>query len=202
MFARLQMENEMARIGNCLARAWRKIAGWDFRPALVAATCVLTVGSLLTFYWEAQAADRDEILRGKYLVTQGLCTDCHTPGYFFGKPDAARFLGGSEVGFEIPGLGVFHGPNLTPDNETGLGTWSKQDIVTVLRTGVRPDGRELAPIMPWRAFAELTEGDREAIAAYLKSVPAVSNKVPGPFGPTETPTSFVFKVVPPAAPSN
>jgi hypothetical protein len=43
------------------------------------------------------------------------CNDCHTPGYFFGKPDMARFLGGSEVGFEIPGLGVFHGPNLTPD---------------------------------------------------------------------------------------
>ena len=192
----------MTRIGNSLARARRQISGWDFRPALVVATCVLTVGALLTFYWDAQAADRAEILRGKYLVTQGLCTDCHTPGYFFGKPDDARFLGGSEVGFEIPGLGVFHGPNLTPDNETGLGTWSKQDIVTALRTGIRPDGRGLAPIMPWRAFAELTESDREAIAAYLKSVPAVSNKVPGPFGPSETPTSFVFKVVPPPAPSN
>jgi mono/diheme cytochrome c family protein len=196
------MENEMARIRNCVTKAQVKVARWDFRPALVVAACILAVGYLLTFYWEAQAADRAEILHGKYLVTQGLCTDCHTPGFFFGKPDATRFLGGSEVGFEIPGLGVFHGPNLTPDNETGLGTWSKQDIVTVLRTGVRPDGRELAPIMPWRAFAELTESDREAIAAYLKSVPPVSNKVPGPFGPTETPTSFVFKVVPPPAPSN
>jgi hypothetical protein len=38
-----------------------------------------------------------------------------TPGYFFGKPEMASFLSGSEVGFEIPGLGVFHGPNLTPD---------------------------------------------------------------------------------------
>jgi mono/diheme cytochrome c family protein len=52
-----------------------------------------------------------QVERGKYLVTLGGCTDCHTPGYFFGKPDAARYLGGSEVGFEIPGLGVFHGPN-------------------------------------------------------------------------------------------
>ena len=60
-------------------------------------------------------ADDAEIARGKYLVTISGCNDCHTPGYFFGKPDMARFLGGSDVGFEIPGLGVFVGPNLTPD---------------------------------------------------------------------------------------
>jgi mono/diheme cytochrome c family protein len=143
-------------------------------------------------------ADRQVIERGKYLVTLGGCMDCHTPGYFFGKPDTARFLGGSEVGFEIPGLGVFHGPNLTPDNETGLGTWSEQDIVTAIQTGIRPDGRELAPIMPWRAFASLIPGDAQAIAAFLKSLPPVSNKVPGPFGPSETPASFVMKVVAPA----
>ena len=41
-----------------------------------------------------------------------------------------RALAGSEVGFEIPDLGVFYGPNLTPDKETGLGSWSKQQIVT------------------------------------------------------------------------
>jgi mono/diheme cytochrome c family protein len=55
------------------------------------------------------AADRQLIERGKYLVTLGGCTDCHTPGYFFGKPDPARQLGGSEVGFEIAGLGCFTG---------------------------------------------------------------------------------------------
>src|ERR1700730_8031902 len=103
--------------------------------------------------------------RGKYLVTVAGCNDCHTPGYFFGKPDMARFLGGSEVGFEIPGLGVFHGPNLTPDKETGLGTWTSEQIVTALQTGNRPDGRMLAPIMPWRAFAELTKPDAGAIVA-------------------------------------
>jgi mono/diheme cytochrome c family protein len=143
------------------------------------------------------APDRKAIERGKYLVTLGGCMDCHTPGYFFGKPDMVRYLGGSEVGFEIPGLGVFHGPNLTPDNETGLGTWSEQEIVTAIQTGKRPDGRELAPIMPWRAFASLMPADAEAIAAYLKSLPAVKNKVPGPFGPSEKPSSFVMKIVPP-----
>jgi mono/diheme cytochrome c family protein len=146
----------------------------------------------------AQAqSTREEIERGKYLVGFGGCIDCHTPGYFFGKPDMPRALAGSEVGFEIPGLGVFYGPNLTSDKETGLGNWSKEQIVTALQRGLRPDGRQLVPIMPWKAFANLTKSDANAIAAYLESLPAISNKVPGPFGPTEKPTSFVMKVVPP-----
>jgi mono/diheme cytochrome c family protein len=137
--------------------------------------------------------------RGKYLVSLGGCNDCHTPGYFLGKPDFSRALGGSEVGFELPGLGVFHGPNLTPDKETGLGNWTPEEIVAAITKGQRPDGRELAPIMPWKSFMVLTQEDAVAIAAYLKSLPPVKNKVPGPFGPNETPTSFVMKVVPPAA---
>jgi len=135
--------------------------------------------------------------RGRYLVNVAGCNDCHTPGYFLGKPDMARFLGGSEVGFEMPGLGTFHGPNLTPDKATGLGSWTDEQITTALTTGVRPDGRVLAPIMPWHAFAKLTKEDVAAIVAFLRSIPAVSNKVPGPFGPNEKPTSFVMKVVPP-----
>ena len=192
----------MASIRERAAKAVREIVRSNFHPWLVGSAGFLTAAALMGFYWQAEASDRTEVARGKYLVTQGLCTDCHTPGFFFGKPDETRMLGGSEVGFEIPGLGIFHGPNLTPDREPGLGNWSEQDIVTVLRTGRRPDGRELAPIMPWRAFAQLTEGDVRSIARYLKSLPAVSNKVPGPFGPTEAPTSFVRKVVPPAAPAN
>ena len=156
------------------------------------------LAAIALFAWmPSRAAAQDQVARGKYLVTLGLCTDCHTPGYFFGKPDEKRYLGGSEVGFEIPGLGVFHGPNLTPDKETGLGNWSNEQIVTALQTGVRPDGRILAPIMPWKAFGQLSKDDAMAMAAYLKSIPPVKNKVPGPFGPTQTPTSFVFKVVPP-----
>jgi mono/diheme cytochrome c family protein len=142
------------------------------------------------------AADED-VQRGKYLVGIAGCNDCHTPGYFFGKPDMARYLGGSEVGFEIPGLGVFHGPNLTPDKETGLGNWTTDQIVTALQTGQRPDGRGLAPIMPWRAYASFTKADALAIAAFLQSLPPIKNKVPGPFGPTEKPTSFVMKIVAP-----
>jgi mono/diheme cytochrome c family protein len=143
------------------------------------------------------AVAQDQVARGKYLAAFGGCNDCHTPGYFFGKPDKTHYLAGSEVGFEVPGLGVFHGPNLTPDKETGLGSWSADQIVTAMQTGVRPDGRILAPIMPWRALAELTKEDATAIALYLKSIPPVKNKVPGPFGPDHAQTGFVMKIVPP-----
>jgi mono/diheme cytochrome c family protein len=164
------------------------------KRALLAAVAALTATVPLM---SANADDPAAIARGKYLVTIASCHDCHTPGYFLGKPDMARFLGGSDVGFEIPGLGVFHGPNLTPDKATGLGNWTDAQIVAAIQKGHRPDGRVLAPIMPWHAFANLTKQDVDGIVAYLRSVPAVSHKVPGPFGPNEQPTSFVMKVVPP-----
>jgi mono/diheme cytochrome c family protein len=167
------------------------------RRAIRYSFCAIAVVAVLGgAFLKTTNAQQSQVARGKYLVTFGSCTDCHTPGYFFGKPDADRYLGGSEVGFEIPGLGVFHGPNLTPDPETGLGNWSIDQIVTTIQTGKRPDGRELAPIMPWRAFANLTKEDATAIAVFLKSVPAVKNKVPGPFGPNDKPTQWVMKVVP------
>jgi mono/diheme cytochrome c family protein len=160
--------------------------------AVLAAVCAPAAASL--------AADPAAVARGKYLVTIASCHDCHTPGYFLGKPDMARFLGGSEVGFELPGLGVFLGPNLTPDKETGLGNWTDKQVVEAIQQGKRPDNRMLAPIMPYHAFANLTPQDVNAIVAFLRSIPPVKNKVPGPFGPNETPTSFVMKIVPPGAP--
>ena len=60
------------------------------------------------------------------------CNDCHTPGFFFGKPDKDKFLGGSDVGFEIPGLGVFNGRNITPDKETGIGAWTDEQIAAAI----------------------------------------------------------------------
>jgi mono/diheme cytochrome c family protein len=145
----------------------------------------------------AYAAD-PQVERGKYLATIGGCTDCHTPGHFLGHPDMSRYLGGSDVGFGSP-MGVFVGPNLTPDKETGLGKWSSQQIVTAITTGKRPDGRMLAPMMPWHGLSVLTTSDALAIAAFLKSLPPVSNKVPGPFGPNEQPTVLVLSIQPGAA---
>jgi len=103
------------------------------------------------------------------------------------------------MGNPLPSNVMLYPPNLTNDPTTGLGNWTAEEIVAAITKGQRPDGRELAPIMPWKSFVVLTKQDALAIAAYLKSLPPVKNKVPGPFGPNETPTSFVMKVVPPAA---
>jgi mono/diheme cytochrome c family protein len=162
------------------------------RWALAATTFVMLAGA-------AHAATDAEIARGKYLVALGGCSDCHTPGHFLGHEDKTRFLGGSDVGFAIPGRGVFVGPNLTPDKATGLGTWTTQQIVTALTTGVRPDGRVLAPVMPWRAFAHLTAADARAIAVYLQSLPPLAHRVAGPFGPGALPDVLVMTVLPGAA---
>jgi hypothetical protein len=110
----------------------------------------------------------------------------------------SRFLGGADVGFKMP-AGTFVGPNLTADKETGLGAWSDQEVVTALRTGVRPDGRILADVMPWKAFAGLSKADADAMVAYLRSLPVVRNKVAGPFGPGEPPTISVLAIIPPDA---
>ncbi len=157
---------------------------------------LLAAAALAPSLRPANAADQDQIARGKYMVGLMGCTDCHTPGHFLGKEDHTRYLGGSDVGFAIPGLGVFVGPNLTPDNETGLGKWTQAQIVTALTKGETPEGRMLAPPMPWRNFASLTPSDAQAIAAYLKTLPPVSHQVAGPFGPSQSPTTFVMTVQP------
>lgn len=162
---------------------------WILRLAVAAAAAVAT-------FTTASHAD-PQTDRGKYLVTLGGCNDCHTPGYFFGKPDMTQFLGGSDVAFEIPGLGAFAGRNITPDKESGIGSWTTEQIVTALQTGRRPDGRVLAPIMPWHALANLTREDAMAIAAYLQSLPPVQHTVVGPFKPGEKISLFLFRILPP-----
>ena len=138
---------------------------------------------------------QNQAQRGEYLVTIMDCTGCHTPGTFLGKPDMQRPLAGSEVGFQIPGLGIFYPPNLTPDPETGLGKWSEADIIKAVRTGVRPDGRQLVPIMPYHSYCKLTDADARALASYLKSLKPVRNQVPGPVGPNEKPSAPYLTVV-------
>ena len=137
--------------------------------------------------------------RGRYLVEIMLCADCHSPQTEEG-PDLSRALTGG-LGFEVPGLGIFWAPNLTPA-ETGLAAWSEEEIVTAVRTGVRPDGRVLAPIMPYRFFASLTDEDASAIAQYLQSVPPAENAVPEPVEPGGTPMAPYLTMVEPPAPSS
>ncbi|HUZ32513.1 MAG TPA: cytochrome c [Xanthobacteraceae bacterium] len=159
------------------------------------AAAVAAIASAINFLPKAHAETPVE--RGHYLVVIAGCNDCHTPGFFLGKPDPNKYLGGSDVGFEIPGLGVFNGRNITPDKETGIGSWTDEQVATAITTGKRPDDRQLAPIMNYQAFVNMTKDDVKAVVAYLRTIPPVHNTVPGPYKPGEKVAIFTFRIEPP-----
>lgn len=96
---------------------------------------------------------------GAYLATTGGCVGCHGPGYSGGP---------------IPGAPPEFPPakNLTPDDETGLGTWTIADFEIALRTGKRPDGTAINELMPWKSAGKMNDQDLEAVWLFLRSLPA------------------------------
>jgi len=174
----------------------------DVRRSAAALLCTAALLALMSYSCApasppaADAATREA--RGKYLVSVTGCNDCHTPGTFYGAPDHARFLSGSEMGWAGP-WGVVYAANLTPDDATGLGQWSLDDIVKAIRTGNRPDGRQLATVMPWLNFSNLTDEDALAIATYLKSIPPVEHAVPKPVEPGSEVKGSLLVFPPPSA---
>ena len=132
--------------------------------------------------------------RGAYLV-RGLaaCGNCHTPKDADGKAIANQELAGGFV-IEAPAFRAV-ASNITPDRETGIGTWTDDQIVDSIRNGKRPNGSVIGPPMPVEFYRLLSDTDVRAIVAYLRSVPPVSNKVetstykvplPPSYGPTVT----------------
>jgi mono/diheme cytochrome c family protein len=123
----------------------------------------------------------DSLAYGKYLFTAAACHDCHTP-FDKGKYDETKFLSGGRE-FQLP-TGRIYSANITPDEETGIGFWSKESFVnqfkqyrdsTVMHRKLKAG--EMQTIMPWTAYAGMTDKDLAAIYTYLKTVPAISNKV-------------------------
>jgi mono/diheme cytochrome c family protein len=116
--------------------------------------------------------------RGSYLVnTIMTCGNCHSPK---GPPAAVAgkdFSGG--LSWDEPPFKVT-APNITPDKDTGIGTWTDAQIKTLLRTGVRPNGVAIAAVMPTSFYGIITESDMNAIVAYLHTLKPVVNKVPDP----------------------
>jgi mono/diheme cytochrome c family protein len=165
---------------------------------------VAAVGVCLGLGIEAAGPSDAVVKRGEYLVTVGGCNDCHTPlkaGAL--EPDMTRMLSGHPATAVLPKAPIpsgqwiaafdatgtaFAGPwgvsytrNLTPDKETGLGDWTEQQFIETLRNGRHQGrGRELLPPMPWFNYAKMTDDDLKAVFAYLRSIPAISNKVPDP----------------------
>ena len=137
---------------------------------------LLIVGLALAPWLRAYAADTSasKVARGRYLATAGDCVACHTADK--GKP----FAGGRPI--ETP-FGVIYTPNITPDRDTGIGGWTEEQIADYLESGNRPDGDVAGGLMAEviqgssAGYKDLTKADRLAIAKYLKSIPAVKNKI-------------------------
>ena len=126
---------------------------------------------------ERIADGTDALTHGRYLVeTIAGCGNCHTPHLPDGSLDPSLSLAGAFV-IEEPVFKAY-ARNITPDMETGIGSWSEDDIVKALREAVRPDGRVLGPPMSFHFYNKLSDTDAHAIAAYLKTVPAIRNVVP------------------------
>ena len=88
--------------------------------------------------------------------------------------------------------GVSFAINLTPDKETGIAEWSEQSFIQAMRTGKhqgQPNGREILPPMPWENFKNFADDDIKAVYAYLRSIPAVKNRVPLPVVPEGEPVA-------------
>jgi mono/diheme cytochrome c family protein len=120
----------------------------------------------------AEADLNDKVKRGLYLVTIAHCMECHTP---FGPPGTGVDFQGSlgKGGREFPGpWGKSVSRNITSSKAKGLGDWSDADIKRAITEGVRKDGTKLKPPMGFPYYARMTDGDVDAIVAYLRTVPA------------------------------
>ncbi len=148
------------------------------------------------------------IEHGKFLVEVGGCTDCHTPKVFGPNgpvPDETKFLSGhpqdaklakfdpsilqpggyvlftQDITAAVGPWGASFAANLTPDMETGIGSWQPEMFINAMKTGKHLGaGRPILPPMPWQNLSILPEEELRAMFAYLKSISPVKNKVPDP----------------------
>ena len=120
---------------------------------------------------------------GKYLVNAAACGDCHTPMDDQGQAIAGREFSGG-MAFPLPGGGVVRAANITPDAQSGIGTWTEDDFVQKFKAFGNATPRDLNAaeqrqntVMPWLAYAGLTEDDLRAMYNYLRYLPPVQNRV-------------------------
>ena len=117
--------------------------------------------------------------RGKYLVEGILtCGNCHTPRGPGGVLDTAKRHAGSPAPqIDTPEWSA-HPTNITPDKETGIGSWTREQVKVAIQQGKRPNGQQLAPLMPYPFYRIFTPSDLDAVLTYVLAQPPVSNKVP------------------------
>lgn len=136
--------------------AWRNVAGEELLDSAEAPTM-------------AVAADKTEVARGAYLARAGNCMACHT------ARGAAPWAGGR--GIETP-FGIIYSSNLTTDESTGLGRWTRGEFWRAMHHGRSRDGRLLYPAFPYTSFTQVTRADSDALYSYLRTLPPVSQAQP------------------------
>ena len=134
-------------------------------PALVA---LAFVSAALISPARGATGKAEPIERGRYLVHAGGCISCHTAD----EVDAIPLAGGHAL--ETP-FGTFYAPNITPDEETGIGRWTDEDFLNAFWNGVSPRGKHYFPAFPYTSYTGMTEADVLALKAYLFSIEPVRN---------------------------
>jgi mono/diheme cytochrome c family protein len=117
--------------------------------------------------------------RGKYLANSIGCLYCHSP-HDWSKRDEPIPTGMQGAGQQLPYIGLpgrIIAPNLTPDKETGAGTWSDDALARAIREGIGHDGRTLFPIMPYQHYGTMPDEDLASVVVYLRSLPPVRNQL-------------------------
>ena len=154
---------------------------------------------------DAAAAPESSVKRGEYLVAVLGCDDCHSPkvmGPAGPAVDKSRRLSGHPAGSNLPSppalgdgpwgavatldltawsgpWGITYSVNLTPDENTGLGIWTEEMFVKMIRTGKHMgQSRPVLPPMPIVTYQNLSDDDLKAVFAFLRTLPPVSNPVP------------------------
>ncbi len=114
---------------------------------------------------EAATALPDAVARGKYVFGAAGGCGCHT------EPKGALNAGGRQYDGQF---GTVYSANITPDRQTGIGSWTDEQIITAIRLGRRPDGERLIPVHPYPVFNGMAAEDLRALVAYLRTVPPVN----------------------------
>lgn len=170
-------------------RRWKKIAGLTLL-VIIALVCL---GITFTIGWrpfigakKRALTDRkfeatpQRLVRGKYLVEGVMgCFGCHTDADW-SKPGAPPVAGkeGSGRVWSDQDLPWLVASNITPDKETGIGNWSDDALARAIREGIGNDGRALFPMMPYPNYRQMSDEDLASVIAYVRSVPAVRNRLP------------------------
>jgi mono/diheme cytochrome c family protein len=127
----------------------------------------------------ADPAQRAIAARGRYLVMTAGCIGCHATNGPQG-PDLTKYLAGGALKVQTP-HGTYISRNLTPDQETGIGRRTDDELKRVLRSGTFPDGHVVpGTAMPWPVFSNWSEEDRHAVVVYLRHLKPIAHKIPDP----------------------